>query len=67
MKALSVRLIEGVIDQVEGKVNVTWVTPRVLLKPQIKELSVRLDGWIEKVKSVGESLQEEIPTLATMA
>jgi len=26
-----------------------------------------LDGWIEKVKSVGESLQEEIPTLATMA
>ena len=37
------------------------------MKPQIKELSVRLDGWIEKVKSVGESLQEEIPTLATMA
>ena len=65
MKALSVHLIEGVIDQVEGKVNVTWIQPRVLLKPQIKELSCRLDGWIHKVRSVGEALQEEIPQLAT--
>ena len=67
MKALSVRLIEGVIDQVEGKVNVTWVQPRVLLKPQIAELSGRLEGWIGKVKAVSDALQEEIPQLATMA
>jgi 26S proteasome regulatory subunit N9 len=67
MKALSVHLIEGIIDQVECKVNVTWVQPRVLLKPQIKELSCRLEGWIEKVKGVGDALQEEIPQLATMA
>ena len=67
MKALSVRLIEGVVDQVAGVVNVTWIQPRVLLKPQISELSDRLEGWIEKVKDVGTSLQEEIPELATMA
>ena len=67
MKALSVRLIEGVVDQVAGVVNVTWIQPRVLLKPQISELSQRLEGWIEKVKDVGTSLQEEIPELATMA
>ena len=30
--------------------------PRVLLKPQIKELSLRLDTWIEKVKGVSDSL-----------
>ena len=29
--------------------------------------SDRLEGWIEKVKDVGTSLQEEIPELATMA
>ena len=58
MKALSVHLIEGIIDQVESKVNVTWVQPRVLLKPQIAELSCRLEGWIEKVKGVGDALQE---------
>lgn len=67
MKALSVHLIEGIIDQVEGRVNVTWVQPRVLLKPQIKELGTRLEGWIEKVKGVGDALQEEIPQLATIA
>jgi len=32
------------------------VQPRVLLKPQIKELSLRLDTWIEKVKGVSDSL-----------
>jgi 26S proteasome regulatory subunit N9 len=67
MKALSVRLIEGVVDQVAGVVNVTWIQPRALLKPQIAELSTRLEGWIEKVKDVGGSLKEEIPELATMA
>merc|ERR1712232_752126 len=37
MKTLSVHLIEGVIDQVEGTVRVTWAQPRVLLMPQVKE------------------------------
>ena len=67
MKALSVRLIEGVVDQVAGVVNVTWIQPRALLKPQIAELSTRLEGWITKVKDVGGSLKDEIPELATMA
>jgi 26S proteasome regulatory subunit N9 len=67
MKALSARLVEGVIDQVAGKVNVTWVQPRVLLVPQIQELSRRLDGWIEKVKKTGDALSEEVPQLAATA
>ena len=67
MKALSAKLIEGSIDQVEGKVNVMWVQPRVLLKPQIAELAGRLEGWIGKVEAVGTALQEEVPQLATMA
>jgi len=60
MKALSVHLIEGIIDQVESKVTVTWVQPRVLLRSQIAELANRLDGWIEKVSSVETNLAEEI-------
>jgi 26S proteasome regulatory subunit N9 len=64
MKALSVHLIEGIVDQVSATVNVTWVQPRVLLKPQIQDLSLRLDGWIAKVKGVGDALREEIPQLA---
>jgi 26S proteasome regulatory subunit N9 len=60
MKALSVHLIEGIIDQVESKVTVTWVQPRVLLRSQIAELANRLDGWIEKVSAVETNLAEEI-------
>ena len=60
MKALSVHLIEGIIDQVESKVVVTWVQPRVLLRSQIAELSTRLEGWIDKVSGVCDSLAEEI-------
>ena len=67
MKALSVKLIEGIIDQVLQKVNVTWVQPRVLLIPQIKELSGRLDGWIEKVKNTSDGLAEEVPEIAQVA
>jgi len=52
---------------VAGVVNVTWIQPRALLKPQIAELSTRLEGWITKVKDVGGSLKDEIPELATMA
>ncbi|PPD78875.1 hypothetical protein GOBAR_DD24195 [Gossypium barbadense] len=39
-----VRLIEGIIDQVEGTIHVSWVQPRVLGIPQIKSLHDWLDN-----------------------
>jgi 26S proteasome regulatory subunit N9 len=57
-------LIEGIIDQVESKVIVTWVQPRVLLRSQIAELAGRLDGWIEKVSAVESNLTDEIAVAA---
>ena len=35
MKALSLNLVKGYIDQVEQKVYMTWVQPRVLDKKQV--------------------------------
>lgn len=35
MKALSVGLIKGNIDEVDQKVQMTWVQPRVLDVPQV--------------------------------
>ncbi|XP_058103971.1 26S proteasome non-ATPase regulatory subunit 13 homolog B [Magnolia sinica] len=63
MKSLSVHLIEGIIDQVEGTVHVSWVQPRVLGIPQIKSLRNRLDNWVEKVHTALLSVEAEIPDL----
>ncbi|XP_043717491.1 26S proteasome non-ATPase regulatory subunit 13 homolog B-like [Telopea speciosissima] len=63
MKSLSVHLIEGIIDQVEGTVHVSWVQPRVLGIPQIKSLCDRLDNWLEKVHTALLSVEAETPDL----
>ncbi|PIA61081.1 hypothetical protein AQUCO_00300536v1 [Aquilegia coerulea] len=63
MKSLSVHLIEGIIDQVEGTVHVSWVQPRVLGMPQVKSLADRLDNWMDKVHTTLLSVEAEIPDL----
>jgi len=59
MKALSLHLIEGSIDQVADTVQVSWVQPRVLTLPQIDGLRGRLDTWITKVTSAAVTLEQE--------
>lgn len=63
MKSLSVHLIEGIIDQVEGTIHVSWVQPRVLGIPQIKSLRDRLDNWMDKVHTALLSVEAETPDL----
>ncbi|XP_061982239.1 26S proteasome non-ATPase regulatory subunit 13 homolog A-like [Populus nigra] len=63
IKSLSVHLIEGIIDQVEGTVHVSWVQPRVLGIPQIKSLRDRLDNWLDKVHAALLSVEAETPDL----
>ncbi|KAL6544169.1 26S proteasome non-ATPase regulatory subunit 13 A [Orobanche gracilis] len=63
MKSLSVHLIEGIIDQVEGTVYVSWVQPRVLGIPQIKSLRDRLENWVGKVHTALLSVEAETPDL----
>lgn len=59
MKALSLHLIEGSIDQVDGTVAVTWVQSRVLTAAQLAGLKGRLDAWVSKVNAVGMTLEQE--------
>ncbi|KAL5728860.1 26S proteasome non-ATPase regulatory subunit 13 B [Ranunculus cassubicifolius] len=58
-----VHLMEGIIDQVEGTVHVSWVQPRVLGVPQIKSLCDRLDNWMDKVHTALVSVEAETPDL----
>ncbi|KAI8381024.1 uncharacterized protein BYT42DRAFT_564975 [Radiomyces spectabilis] len=52
MKALSLNLIKGSIDQVDELVIVTWVQPRVLDKEQIDGMRRRLEDWNDQVKKI---------------
>lgn len=65
MKALSLELIKGTIDQVEEIVTIKWVQPRVLNKDQAQQLCARLGSW---TKSVHESIlfvEQSSPDLFT--
>uniref|UniRef100_K3Y7L2 PCI domain-containing protein n=2 Tax=Setaria italica TaxID=4555 RepID=K3Y7L2_SETIT len=63
MKSLSARLIEGIIDQVDGTVHVSWVQPRVLGIDQVNSLRDRLDTWVGKVHTTLLSVEAETPDL----
>ncbi|KAF5343935.1 hypothetical protein D9758_012143 [Tetrapyrgos nigripes] len=60
MKALSLKLIRGSMDQVEQKAHITWVQPRVLSKQQIGDLSKRLDQWVNKLNTVEKRIAPEV-------
>jgi len=55
MRALSLGLVKGSIDQVDKRVYITWVQPRVLDLNQIKMMRTRLDCWSSEVnKMIGQ-------------
>lgn len=49
MKALSVGLVKGSIDEVDKRVHMTWVQPRVLDLQQVRATSSRATSscWAE--------------------
>ncbi|KAJ0406547.1 hypothetical protein P43SY_004436 [Pythium insidiosum] len=63
MRALSLQLIRGAIDQVDGIVRVSWVQPRVLDNSQLQELVGRLGDWTKKVSSTLLYVEEQTPEL----
>ncbi|PFH49278.1 hypothetical protein AMATHDRAFT_63479 [Amanita thiersii Skay4041] len=60
MKALSLKLIRGSIDQVEQSAQITWVQPRVLSREQIGGLGGRLKEWIERLNKVEQRIAPEV-------
>ncbi|KAL7619953.1 26S proteasome regulatory subunit [Parahypoxylon ruwenzoriense] len=57
MKALSLGLVRGTIDEVDEVVNFTWVQPRVLDMAQIASMSRRLGEWGENVNKLGNWIE----------
>ncbi|KAL3797138.1 hypothetical protein HJC23_000476 [Cyclotella cryptica] len=63
MRALSLKLIEGTMDQVEQTVDVTWVMPRVLNAMQMEELASRFGEWAVKVSKTRDYMLEHTGAL----
>ena len=63
MRALSLKLIKGTMDQVEQTVDVTWVMPRVLDNKQMSELSTRFGEWAVKVSKTKDFMEEHTGAL----
>jgi 26S proteasome regulatory subunit N9 len=58
IKALSLGLIKGYIDEVENKIVVNWIHPKYLDREKIIFLHDRLDQWIQKSAKVLGSFQD---------
>lgn len=59
MKALSLGLIKGSIDEVEQIVHVTWVQPKVLDHQQIAVIVNQLTSWSERVQRTLVGVEEQ--------
>lgn len=63
MRAMSVGLLKGTIDEVDSNVDITWIHPRVLEKRQLKLLSEQLAGWTERVKNALVTVEDHASAL----
>ncbi|XP_075250366.1 26S proteasome non-ATPase regulatory subunit 13-like [Convolutriloba macropyga] len=63
MKALSLGLIRGCIDQVDEIVHVTWVSPRVLSRDQLATMSKKLIEWQQDINKVEHLVQDGAKTI----
>lgn len=59
MKAQSLGLVKGYIDQVDSMILITWVQPRILDKAQISSLKDRISDWSVKVQGNVKQLEAD--------
>ena len=52
MKAMSLQLIKGNIDEVEEVIHVDWMLPRYLSKSHIEVMARKLQDWENKMEHV---------------
>ncbi|KAL2268115.1 hypothetical protein VTJ83DRAFT_2961 [Remersonia thermophila] len=57
MRALSLGLLRGTIDQVDGVAHINWVQPKVLDMKQIENMRQRLIEWDSSVNQLGNWIE----------
>lgn len=59
MKALSVGLLRGKIDQVAEVARINWVQPKVLERSQIEGMRQRIKEWDSNVNDLGHWIEDQ--------
>lgn len=59
MKALSLGLLRGSIDQVDEVARINWVQPKVLDMKQIEGMRLRLQEWDTSVNELGNWIESK--------
>lgn len=59
MKALSLGLLRGKIDQLAEVARINWVQPRVLERSQIEGMRQRLKEWDSNVNDLGHWIEDQ--------
>lgn len=59
MRAMSLGLVKGSMDQVDQTLTIDWVQPRVLDDGQMQHLADRLGGWAEKVEETSKFIEDQ--------
>ena len=65
MKAMSLDLVRGSIDEVDKTVTITWVMPRYLNMDHLKVLEGRLVDWGQKMDDIINIVQDGANELLT--
>lgn len=63
MRAMSLKLIKGTIDQVDQVVSISWVMPRVLDLSQVGQMKERMTSWTAKVSETLMYVEDQTPEL----
>ncbi|CAL9730962.1 26S proteasome regulatory subunit Rpn9p [Monosporozyma unispora] len=58
MKAISLGLLKGSIDQVNQLVTITWVQPRIINLDQVAKMNQKLIHWDEDVKQLAQRMDQ---------
>jgi len=63
MKAMSLELIKGVVDEIDGNVQVTWVKPAILDLDQMMAINEKIKSWIAKIEETKKEIAPQFDSL----
>ena len=63
MKSMSLKLIKGIIDEIDKTIQVTWVKPAILDKTQIANINEKVKVWINKIQETQKEIEPSLKHL----